>query len=297
MRHRSPEADSYEELLYVESVDGSVSEVTWTHFSLSSNDSILVEVRAENGAGERTRVSSTPFTIDLSPPHLEYLVDGSIPGQDLVYQSVSHQLNVSWEAHDPESLINTVKISVWELAESRRLLVFPDPFVSGQSSLELPDPTVNTYTLSDLNLSHGSKYITVLTLENGAGLVSEYESSGVTVDLTPPQVARVAVEGERVLYQNMTTLTVTATGAIESSTLSIRWSALDIESGVTGVFVGVVDKNNSFVTPTLARYEGYSTGGVLEDFDLNVGSRYRVAVVAVNSAGAESETAFSEEFL
>ena len=288
----SPETATYEEL-YRETVAGGVSEITWSHFSFVSNDSIIVDVRAENGAGRRVTVSSSPYLIDLSPPHLVYLVDGSQPGQDLVHQSVSDQLTVSWDARDSESQISTVEISVWELAEGRRILTFPDPFISSQSSLEIPDPTLNTYTITDLNLAHGAKYVTALTLRNGAGLISEYESSGVIVDLTPPEVTRVEVEGELYFNQDTETLELAVVG---SSTLSVRWSALDIESGVLEILVGVVNENGSFVTSTLTRYEGYSTGGVVEGLDLMPGSQYQVAVVAVNNAGSESDTAFSQDF-
>ena len=288
-----PDSSDYEEM-YTETVASSVSEVTWTHFSFASNDSVVVEVRAENGAGLKTRVSSNPYSIDLSPPHLVYLVIGSTPGQDSVYQSASDQLTVSWDARDSESQISTVGISVWELSESRRLLIFPDPFVSGQSTVVIPDPAINTYNLSDLHLAHGAKYVVVLALQNGAGLISEYESSGVVVDLTPPEVARVQVEGELIFNQDTGSLGLAVVG---NSRLSVRWSALDIESGVSEIFVGIVNENDSSVGPTLAVFEGYSTGGVVEGLDLAVGGRYRVAVIAVNNAGSESETVYSQEFL
>ena len=289
---QSPDSDSHQEI-YGERVDGSVSEITWTHFSFASNDSILVEVRAENGAGERTRVSSNPFIIDLSPPHLVYLVDGSDSDQDLDYLSVSDQLTVSWEARDLESQVQVAEVSVWELAEGRRLLIFPDPFVSGQSTVEVPDPTLGIYTLHDLNLGHGAKYVTVLTLRNGAGLVSEYESSGVVVDLTPPEVTRVEVEGVLIAGGETRSVELTVTG---TDRLSVRWSAVDIESGVFEILVGVVNENDSFVTPSLARYEGQSSGGVVEGLGLGVGGLYRVAVVAVSNAGTESERVYSRQF-
>ena len=289
---KSADSESFEDI-YSESFDASVSEITWTHFSFSTNDSIRIRVRAVNGARRTTDVHSGPYMIDLSPPDLVYLVDGFDQHQDLAYQSDSEQLNISWDAHDLESHIHSLHVSVWEMTEGRRRIIFPDPSISGQSSFELSDTTFGTYTLSGLALTHGAKYITVLTLTNGAGLVSEYESSGVTIDLTPPEVSRVEVEGELTVSQETNTIELAVIG---TSSLSVRWSAADFESGVAEILVGVVNENDSFVSPSLLRYEGYSSGGVVEGLELSVGGFYRVAVVAVNNAGSASETAYSHEF-
>ena len=292
VRVKLAESDSFEDL-YQETVDSRTSQITLTHFSFASNDSILVAVSAMNGAGGTTEVLSSPYLIDLSPPHVLYLIDGANPAQDLIYQSLTNQLTISWDASDSDSQIDSVQVSVWEMTEGRHRLIFPDPSISDQLTFELPDPSLKTYTIRDLNLAHGVKYITSLSLRNGAGLVSEHESSGVTVDLTTPLVTVTEVEGQLVMDQETGTVQLAVVG---TSTLSVRWSAVDPESGVTEILVGVVDRNNSLISPLLTRFEGHSRGGILDGLNLTVGSEYRVAVTAVNGAETESETTYSQQF-
>ena len=291
--HKAPDSDIYEDI-YSESVDGSVREITLTHFSFSSGDSVIVEVQAMNGAGRLmpSPATSSPYTIDLSPPHISSLVDGSEGGKDEDYQSQADQLTVSWTAQDDESLIQRVEIAIWEQFEGRQRLIYPNPFISGQSSVEI-DPMLTTYTLQNLSLAHGAKYITVLKFTNGAGLVSEGRSSGVLVDLTPPQVTSVTVEGAVSLSHETGGLEVVVTGTDE---VRVRWSAVDTESGIERVFVGVVDENNTLITPEMTSYPGYSSGGVVEGLNLEPGTEYRVFVVAINSALAESVRTYSVEF-
>ena len=291
VHHRRAGSDEYE-VIYTETVDASIRELMWTHFSFGNGDSIYVEVRAENGAGMRTTQSSAPYIIDLSPPHLSYLADGTAGGRDDSYQSHTDSLSVSWSAEDTESSIQMIEISFWKQFDGRRTLIYPDPLSSGRTGIWI-DPSLSSYTLRNLTLSHGVKYVAGLTLTNGAGLISEYESSGVVVDTTLPLVTSVSVDGDLIVNDEEGTVEY-----VVSSTdhVNIRWSTHDIESGISEVLVGIVDENDTLVAPGTVSFPGLSSGGVIENLALTAGSQYRVRATAVNQAQSHSHPVYSEEF-
>lgn len=293
--YRKPSDSDENELVHSETVDGSVHELSWAHFSFDNGDSIYIEVRAENGAGKRMTRSSDEYVIDLTPPHLSYLVDGSDGGRDERFQSHNDSLSVSWSADDAESAIQMITISVWELSEGRRMLIYPDPLLPGETSIQI-DPSLSTHTLGNLTLSHGMKYVSVLTLTNGAGLVSEYESSGVVVDTTPPLVTALSIDGNLVINEEEEEERMEY---VVSSTdhVNVRWSAHDIESGISEVLVGIVDENNTLVSPTTISFSVHNSGGLLlGNLALVPGSQYRVRLTAVNQAQSHSQTTYSDEF-
>lgn len=288
--HRPSDSDT-DETIHTETVDSTTSSVAWTHFSFANGDSVMVDVEARNGARRRVTISSDPYFIDLSPPHVTDLVDGMDLQQDLSHQSLTDSLTVSWDVEDIESGIQKIEIEVWKQSEGRRILAYPDPLTSGQNREEIIS-TLSTHTIHSLSLAHGVKYITALTFTNGAGLTSQYETSGVVVDISPPVITSVSVDGEVTVNQD--------TGSIEvlvpdTTQVSARWSATDADSGVTEILVGVVDENDTFVAPGMTSF-GLTSGGVLGNFDLTPWNLYRVGVIAVNHAQLESEIAFSRTF-
>ena len=293
VNHLPSGGDLYE-VIHSETVDSTVSELTWTHFSFANGDSITVHVRASNGAGRTmlTAVSSVPYTIDLSPPHVSYLIDGSDVSHDLDYQSLSDQLTMSWDAEDAESAIVRVEITILEQFEGRRTLVYPDPLVPVPS--EEINATLGTYTLHDLSLDHGVRYITVITFTNGAGLISQYETNGIVVDTSPPLVASVLVEAAAAATDQGTGSGVVVVPSTEQ--VSVWWMARDTESDIAEILVGIVDENDTFVVPEMTSFPGHSSGGVLRNLNLDPGALYRVAVIAVNNAQTKSETTFSQTF-
>ena len=290
VRHKSSTDADYE-IIHTETVDGAVSEITWTHFSFVNGDSVIIDVEARNGAGRRVTATSSPYTIDLSPPHVNYLVDGSDPAQDIEYQSENDRLSISWDVEDLVSGVDTIEIAVLEQREGRRVLFHPDPLTLGLYKEEI-DSTLVSYTLRNILLTHGAKYIAVVTFTNGAGLAVEYETSGVTIDLSLPVVSRVVVEGEVSLNQDTNSVEVIVSSMEQ---VSARWSAGDADSSIAEYLVGIVDENDTYVAPGLVSF-GRSSGGVVENLDLVPGSLYRVAVMAVNHAQSESETGFSDVF-
>lgn len=276
-------------VIHSDTVEGTINQVTWTHFSFANGDSVSVAVRAENGAGLRRTVSSSTYVIDLTPAHVNYLVDGGDPDDDITHQSLRDQLTVTWNIEDEESGIKRIEITVLEVTEGRRVLVYPD-----ESSMQYEiNSTLTTHTIRNLSLNHGMKYITVLFVTNGAGVMSEYESSGVLVDTTPPLVPSVSVDGEVAMNYETSGVEVVVPSR---DRVSVRWLATDVESNIAEVLVGIVDENDTLVDPGTTSFGGLSSGGVVGNLNLAPGALYRVAVIAVNQAQLQSQITFSHPF-
>ena len=120
--YQKPSDGATFDIIHSDTVEGTVNQVTWTHFSFADGDSVRVDVRAENGAGRRRTVSSSPYVIDLSPPHVNYLVDGGDPDDDITHQSQRDQLTVTWNIEDGESGIERIEITVLEVTEGRLIV-------------------------------------------------------------------------------------------------------------------------------------------------------------------------------
>ena len=56
--------------------------------------------------------------------------------------------------------------------------------------MNLPDPTVKDHKEEKLSLSVGAKYMVRLGVVNGAGLMATFETNGVIIDNTPPNVSK-----------------------------------------------------------------------------------------------------------
>ena len=276
--------------VHSETVGGDVNSIVLPHFSFSSNDSVIVDVTATNGAGGSVTVSSLPYSIDFTPPHANFVYDGRRWTEDLEYQSQNDQLFVTWDVLDDESGVTAAEVAVYELREGRRMQVYPSPLISGETSEKI-DAQATTIMLN-LMLNHGSEYFPVITFTNGAGLVSRFETNGIVVDTTPPTVNSITVQVDTTIDEQtgITEQTISSTEEI-----IVRWRVSDAESGVASVLVGVVDENFTYVSPGEMSFVG-EPGGRLVGLDLTPFAVYRVAVVAVNHAGEQSQPALSDPF-
>ena len=276
-----------------DSVSGDQSAMVWNWFSFTNGDRIFVKIDAFNGAGLATTVNSSGITIDLTPPELVYIVDGPDPSVDLQYQTSSTSVRTSWQVRDNQSGITHIEGAIFEFREGRRVRIYPDSFFT-DAVTESISRTASSWEVNGLQLVSGSKYITMVTFTNGAGLTVQYESNGVIVDTTPPIVQSVLVLTDTYTDTADTNVVIANPDLVES-----RWIAFDPETGIREYLVGVVNENSTFVTPGGQDYIsfGTATGGLIENLALVPESGlYRVVVVAVNAAGTRSEPVYSEPF-
>ena len=277
--------------MYQERIEGSTNQITLNHFSFSNGDYIFVQLEAFNGAGLKVGTNSTGYIIDLTPPQVTYIVDGSSPASDLEYQDDSEMLSVMWQVLDDQSGISQIEGAVFELREGRRIRVYPDPLFTDATTDVIPADSMS-WDVTRLNLVSGAKYITAITFTNAANLRSQYETNGVIVDTTPPTVESVSVMSDAYVGVDSGDL---VTIVADLNVIEARWLASDTETGISEYLVGVVDENSTLVVPNYISF-GLATGGLIKNLSLVPESEYRVVVVAVNLAALMSEPAYSETF-
>jgi len=245
--------------------------MVWNSFSFANGDRIFVQIDAVNGAGLVTAVNSSGVIIDLTPPQLDYIVDGLDPSSDLQYQTSSTSIATTWQVRDNQSGILQIEGAIFEFREGRRIRVYPDPFFTDVITEMIPQgsPNWEVNELNGLSLTSGSKYVAAISFTNGAGLRVQYESNGVIVDTTPPIVQRVSVLTDSYTDTVSTNLILANPNQIEA-----RWVAFDPESGIREYWVGVVNENLTFVTPGGQEYVNFGTskGGLLKNTALPPGS-------------------------
>lgn len=279
-------------MLSMLSVAGSVLNTTWNQLTLRNGDTVVVTVRASNGAGLAATATSNTLVIDITPPQLAYLVDGLIFPLDLDFFNSTDNLTSSWSVSDPQSGVVRVEGVVYQLQGGLRTRVFPDPSAPNASSTSSPLPaSSSSWTARGLRLVAGASYLTSLTFTNGAGLRAEYSTNGVLVDLTPPTVQYASVLPSTYADDANTLITVADPTEVEG-----RWAGSDAESSSVQFVVGVVDNANGTLVRAAQSFGG-ERGGVVRGLSLTPGGLYRMVVVAVDAAGHASLPAFSNTFM
>lgn len=270
-------------------VDGSISSYSSNHFSFSAGDRVHATVVAVNNAGLAVNGTSNGSRIDVTPPVLTSLVDGLERGSDISYQSSTETLSVTGLAADEESSIVQVEVAYFRVLEGIKTRVFPDPDLEDDPTYVLPSLSIS-HTATGLSLVNGAKYIASVTLRNGAGLSSTYETDGVFIDTSPPVVSLVTVYGS-----------VNSEDPVSTSPTELRvdWYGSDIGSGINQYLVSVLNEDGSVAVPSIDY--GGSEGGLITGLNLTGGSSlsgpfYKVSVVAVDGANLSSVAVESNSF-
>ncbi|MFC1474659.1 FG-GAP-like repeat-containing protein [bacterium] len=156
-------------------------EVTESGLSLASGTTYYFSVRAENGAGLLSNVSSSDgltATIppdDTTPPEdISYVYDGT--GVDIDTTTSATQLSANWaESSDPESGVAAYWFAIGTAAGATDIIDWTD------------NTTSVTVTNTGLSLVTGTTYYYSVKAENGEGLFSNVSSSdGLAVWATAP---------------------------------------------------------------------------------------------------------------
>ncbi|XP_019624877.1 PREDICTED: uncharacterized protein LOC109470382 isoform X2 [Branchiostoma belcheri] len=140
-------------------------------------------VRAVAGSGRAAIASSNGIYIDVTPPVIENLFHVDLswsPDEPTSYQGDNSTIAVYWEAYDKESEVVECQ---WAVGTS-----------PGQTDVQNftsvgPDQNLVYNDKLDGKLSNKQTYYVTVRLVNGAGLVSEETTSGVTVLLDPPDTS------------------------------------------------------------------------------------------------------------
>ena len=158
-------------------------------FSLVHGDAVQVEVKATNKAGSSVAVMSDGLVVDHTPPDLISL--GTAAGTP--FQQSDASLHFKWEFQDLESGLSEYRYVVHQLLHRTKTKFWPAGSVD-HHSLKLSPTSSNSSQslhLQGLTLTNGATYTLKVTAINGANMAAVEESSGVTVDTTPPVIEQV----------------------------------------------------------------------------------------------------------
>ena len=275
-----PQDNSTSSLVY----NATVNSKTYSsnQFSFSNGDFIFAIVEGFNFVGVSVNSSSDGYVIDITPPLIEYLFDGT-SSHDLAYQSSTTSLSASWFAYDFESKIEKIKVAIFQVQQGKKVRIFPNPQFEDISYFELSNSS-NNYSVMELELVHTATYVFNVLLINGAGLEIAYETNGVFIDSIRPEVSYVSVLGESSKSQHIL--------LVKSSTMvHAEWSGFDKGSGILSYIAAIVTENGTFVTEF--RDYGTSNNGIISDLSLSYGNVsngpfYKVRVVAIDFANQQS---------
>jgi len=290
-------------LAYTEQVSNMTQAFMADRFTFDTGYHVLVEIEAFNNAGLGTAVNTTGVTVDLTAPVVSRLNDGANTAADAtdeIYQDIDNSYRLSWNVEDPDSSIIRIEAALYDISEGRRVLVYPNALVGYEVILsDTLTPTTPVWTVNDLNLTTGHKYVGRLIFTNGAGLQIQSETNGIIVDINPPKLQRVEVVGTSI-DPNVGIAAVTSTDIIEG-----RWRATDRETTGIRYRAGIKDTNGEYYSTggdELVDF-GYSEGGILSDLTpaLAVGNAmsgpfYQLEVVAIDQSGMSSERMVSNIF-
>ena len=137
-------------------------------------------VECTNRDGFKTSVSSDGAVCDGSPPITGQLFHGTNKKLDIRYQSSTTTLDAYWRpGRDPESGVKEYLIAVGTGPDNDDVRGFVS--VGMETDVKVVNLTMNS----------GSTYYITLEVVNNAGLKTRVSSRGVTVDTTPPIIAKV----------------------------------------------------------------------------------------------------------
>ncbi|KAJ8312798.1 hypothetical protein KUTeg_010171 [Tegillarca granosa] len=150
---------------------------TWTNLTLHAGTKYFITVRATNGVGLKSSLSSDGFVIDYEKPYAG-VVFNTLKFTNRQFQSSSDTLNISWQGfEDHHSFIRQYMVAIVSINATD--LAFIMPFTKFGIK--------NSVKLHDLNLRHNHRYKALVKAVDAAGYESEIsKSETLLIDKTPP---------------------------------------------------------------------------------------------------------------
>ncbi|EDO42273.1 predicted protein [Nematostella vectensis] len=234
---------------------------------MANGQRYYVTVIATNGAGEETRVTSDGVTIDTTPPTTGVVLDGN-QDSDVEYVLGDSNIEGHWKSFvDAESGIKSYEVAI---CEAKDILNCPQLYMSVNLA--------TNFSVTGIDLDSGMMYIIKVRATNMAGLQSEAQSNGFTIDFSAP-VARSAWVG----------LGMTEEKYSGSDHLNARWLQFsDDESGIAYYEVCVgIPSSDCNVTDFLN--VGLTTNYTITGLGLTNGHMYHVTVRGTNRVGQTAQ--------
>ena len=165
--------------------------------------------------------------------------------------------------------------------------------------------STSSFSTASLPLTDGSQYSVVLSVMNGAGLMTHAESDGMLVDTTRPVLRNLAVYSS--LPVGLVPANKDESGNLllsSTSSLAVSFETYDLQSGIKSSRVGIRNTATGMYVPSrgypsgLADF-GQEVSGHLQDLtllrgDAVTGPFYEVTVMVEDKAGWSSQMLISD---
>ncbi|XP_046574117.1 uncharacterized protein LOC124282192 [Haliotis rubra] len=205
-------------------------------FHLNHQDIVKTKLKTINNALGSVEQTTDGFVVDLIPPRMVFLGDGREQNKDTDFQTSTTTVEANFRFKDDESGMDHYKYQVYELYHGSKHQIYPDSEGWETSS----DPSITSLSQSGLSLRPGAQYSVRVGAVNRAGAVATYDTNGVLVDNTPPQMEWVYVGifsgSEEELIDGYVIQS-------DPSAIKATWFATDSESGIKSYMVAVGTTN------------------------------------------------------
>ncbi|CAC5401969.1 unnamed protein product [Mytilus coruscus] len=232
--------------------------------TLVHSTTIYVTVIAVNAAGLSTKLHSIDFLVDLTPPEIAYVNDGT--GSDVDGQ-VLHTISANWNVVDEES-----GIAYCEWAAGLQLF--------GNEIFEFTktaDVMKATSTMDREKVLHKKIYITI-RCRNAAGLYTTGCSDGIVISDESPSALNAELE---ILPQSLTEYQPSNFHQASKTSVKMKWSGFSDLFGIMS-FIVKFDRKDIDITTTILNVN--KDISYLSLFGLKLSDdRYRTTVNAVNT--------------
>ena len=235
----------------------------------------------------RTMVHSNGVRIDKTPPTAGVVTDGDDHDNDLEFTDEGHVITSIWkDFKDPESRVVEYYVSVGSVDDPDALYLETAVHCGDGSGFFAHEKPVRCditdFERHDFNIEHGFTYKVTIRAMNGAHDSTVVASSGVTVDLTPPQLSHVNIG---------TDISRSLKYFKSKSEFSANWLFTDPESGIDhyewkiyevtapNVYTQVYPKDGSSW-----KQAGKDESATAKQLSLSSGKLYLAEVVAINGA-------------
>ena len=210
--------------------------------NVEHNKMYYVTVKAINAANLISALLIEVIIIDETPPtgQNDSVKDGQL-GEDVNFMSLKNQVSSHWEnIDDLESGIEKVEYCVGSTPFNCRIKSFTNIYQN------------SSFVCSDCKIQAGMILFSRFRVTNAAGLTTLFNSDGVTVDSSPPEISRV-FDGERADSPDvekadaswMTVVTWYGARDLESGVRSCEWQVVEHDGKTeSSIYKKQLDKRN-----------------------------------------------------
>ena len=247
---------------------------------------VYVTVQVTNGAGLSKTSSSDGMLLDVSPPSISGVIDGShIAGID--YNVVLQDWNVSMTWFGVEDVESGVRSCTWTIENDNEFKLYQGD-ISTNSVYEERKVFIINQTYKELQFVRNISYYNVLTCLNRAGLQATVRSNGFHVEPIWPIPAVVrdgSKQGQDLLYSTSTKIV----GANWNPFFADNKDPVVNYELAVGTAAGKEDVLRFTSVGLKTNVEVELAPGIPDLDILKAGETYYVAVKATSSSGLSSE--------